>query len=237
MEGLRTSPAQVLIRDHDEMVRDYLDSSYASPDELFSEDVTDQFEEANNLLTKGDSAKATSVFLKVADAVLEALKRIPSNVQTRAVLRHFRIYQLQYTLFLAAQATALFLHQYAQETSDARFNSVDEKFEEIRVERQEAFDATRTQQAEIMDTLSKLGSAFGQAAEQTALYQYYLVKRMTPLTADRHHSGRRLMTLMPGYEVELLERAGKWIRVEAYDPVTQRVMKGWVLKKYLKRVG
>ncbi|MHA1565047.1 MAG: hypothetical protein ACTSX7_07025 [Alphaproteobacteria bacterium] len=71
-------------------------------------------------------------------------------------------------------------------------------------------------------------------ADNTA--QYYIVARVVPMTEDRKYHGIRIIILLPGQEVEVVERSGKWLRVIAYGLESGETHIGWVLKKYLNRV-
>ena len=69
--------------------------------------------------------------------------------------------------------------------------------------------------------------------EEFELHAIYTVHRTVPLNFARRFNGPAIRLLMPGEEVELIERHGKWIKVRLYDVTTDQVLEGWVLKKYL----
>jgi hypothetical protein len=63
----------------------------------------------------------------------------------------------------------------------------------------------------------------------------YTVKRYIPLMASPKMRSERVIFLYPGQVVELIDAARKWINIRYYDYATDRVISGWVVKKYLKR--
>jgi hypothetical protein len=57
------------------------------------------------------------------------------------------------------------------------------------------------------------------------------------MTVEKKFAGSPVALLSPGQEVEIIERDHKWVRVATYDPFSQTILEGWVLKKYLRRIG
>lgn len=64
----------------------------------------------------------------------------------------------------------------------------------------------------------------------------YEVQRTAFLNADQHRKSVPLAVLQPGEVVNVVERAGKWTRVERFDKTHDAIQQGWVLKKYMMRL-
>ena len=60
------------------------------------------------------------------------------------------------------------------------------------------------------------------------------VARRVPLCATKHFNKHCSAWLIPGMEVEMVERAGKWLQVSALI-ANGSVVSGWALKKYFAR--
>jgi hypothetical protein len=90
----------------------------------------------------------------------------------------------------------------------------------------------------LIDRLEKLENKIDELSDlQNPLRgTFYIVERTVPLTADQRFHGTVISWLLPGQEVELIDRSGKWIRVIAYDFSTGSTDVGWVKKKYLRRL-
>ena len=90
----------------------------------------------------------------------------------------------------------------------------------------------------ILDRLTELEEKIDELSESKNAFEgtFYVVIRPVPLNVEQRYHGGYISWLLPGQEVELIERSGKWIRVIAYDFVTGTTHIGWVMKKYLRRI-
>ena len=73
----------------------------------------------------------------------------------------------------------------------------------------------------------------GQKREAEKDDTFYTVIRTVPLCAAKRYLCSPVAILPPGVEVQLLERSGKWIEIEAVLNAGT-VDEGWVLKKYFR---
>ena len=90
-------------------------------------------------------------------------------------------------------------------------------------------DALKTQRL-----IENLAARVAEEQARPSANQYYDVMRLVPLCEGPKYRGPHRFILMPGAEVELVERHQKWIEVCAIDP-SGKPATGWVLKKYLIR--
>ena len=225
MQNLIPSSLQDMLRDHEEKgVRKSLLLAGTFANSLDFEHTVQKLAEVRDLLREGNTTEAESSFVSAINSFTDTLETIPTRVEARALFSLFSVFVFPLLLFI-----------YSEISSDLRFDELESRLVGMREEQKEAHNLSSIEHSIIFEALNNLANVVDQTPERTAAYQYYVVERMTPLTPIRHYTARRLMTLMPGQEVELLERAGKWIKVEAYDIVEERVVQGWALKKYLRR--
>jgi hypothetical protein len=64
---------------------------------------------------------------------------------------------------------------------------------------------------------------------------YYIVLRHVNLRENPSTKSPIILVLNPNQRVLLIERKGKWIKVECFDHVNEKKMNGWVFKKYLQK--
>ncbi len=97
----------------------------------------------------------------------------------------------------------------------------------------------------IIEKIDKINDRIGELESEfeDELHIYYVVKdRVVPLNSFEKDQDKKKITgdyvihLVPGQQVELIERSGKWIKVRAFDIHENRIDVGWVFKKYLKRL-
>ncbi|HEX5752821.1 MAG TPA: SH3 domain-containing protein [Archangium sp.] len=65
---------------------------------------------------------------------------------------------------------------------------------------------------------------------------YYIVERSTALTVSPSVKAPKITAIYPNQSVTLIQRKRKWIKVQYYDYLTSKIVEGWVLKKYLRRL-
>ncbi|HEX4860564.1 MAG TPA: hypothetical protein VFV07_04970 [Rhizomicrobium sp.] len=175
------------------------------------------------------------------DAFWEAVVRICGHLMT--MLRNARsALELRRTWGLAEFLIPLIFAFYLAYASDQHVTQVGKELrqemqdQELNTEARLADrQAERTQQQYDIDSkLDELLVLANERANALGQRTFYLVKRAVPLCAERKLCRGHVAYLSPGDDVELLERAGKWLRVEAITDDGQTI-NGWVLKKYLRR--
>ncbi len=72
--------------------------------------------------------------------------------------------------------------------------------------------------------------------QATATLDYYIVERSAMLRAASNNRSVIIAKMPVDLKVELLERNGKWVKVQFFSSKDSVLVDGWVLKKYLYRV-
>jgi len=62
----------------------------------------------------------------------------------------------------------------------------------------------------------------------------YTVTRATPVCSEQKFCTHEIMKLHPTQKVEALDFDRKWVLIEAYDALSEKIHRGWVLKKYMR---
>lgn len=98
----------------------------------------------------------------------------------------------------------------------------------------------QTQQKEQIENLFKSLIKYSEdELEQTGELQFstfYFVERPVYLKTSQSSKSGRIYLLIPETKVKLLVKNHKWLFVEALDSVNAIPVRGWVEKKYLKRI-
>ena len=87
--------------------------------------------------------------------------------------------------------------------------------------------------------LKVLETAHKMASNRVAalpLPELYAVKRLAFLNLKQKFQSPPVAVLQPGEVVNVIERAGKWVRVERLSPEDGTLQQGWVLKKYMEKL-
>lgn len=156
------------------------------------------------------------------------LAQAASKIEVRAVARLL--------WWLAPMLLALYLyHNSSQTISELR---VEGQNQAAAIEKNvdELAKQSEDREKTIILKFDELNAKFDRLLEEAHESIFYIVRRPVPLNTERRYSGLTVTWLMPGQEVELVERHGKWIKVIAYDVVEEQCQSGWVLKKYLRRI-
>ena len=173
---------------------------------------------------------AEEVLVGIFDHLLTMLRQARSMLELRKVWK------------LAELLIPLVFAWYLALASDQHTTEVGEEIRrELKDQKQQTDAALARERADRNQHQNnverKLDELLALAREkENALKQrtFYLVKRPVVLCALKKICGDKVAYLDPGDDVELLERAGKWIYVEVIVEDGQTV-RGWVLKKYLRR--
>lgn len=88
----------------------------------------------------------------------------------------------------------------------------------------------------INDVQERLLDAIKQLDSDEKNEIHYVVKRFVHLTTEPNSKFKPITILYPNTKVRLLERSSKWIRIEYYDYIQDRLISGWSRKKYLKMI-
>lgn len=165
------------------------------------------------------------------DSLVGAIDAADEKIDRRALLR-----------FIGCLLTVLlsvYSVWYAHNSSDqtqASLDQVGSAIEEHQSETSVAHDNLESALKESMERLDSLSDRLEEQLEEGDTGEFYVVVRSVPMTEERRYRGTRITRLLPGQEVEVVERSKKWLRVIVYDLETGETHLGWVLKKYLKRV-
>ena len=87
----------------------------------------------------------------------------------------------------------------------------------------------RQQEEKLVETINQLKPAEDHKT-------YFVVERSAELKASPFPNTVVIGKLYPNQKVSLVTEKGKWIEVEYFDYVTGLLKRGWVLKKYLRRI-
>jgi len=91
--------------------------------------------------------------------------------------------------------------------------------------------------SEIISTREQLLERYEEVVTQQANHNtYYVVRRATVLLQSPKKGARSPGVLYPNQLTRLVDRRGKWIRVEYFDYLSGVHRSGWCLKKYLDRM-
>ena len=182
-----------------------------------------------------DAQAAEALLVQLLEALSDALAIARDRIQIRALIR--LISSMAPTLLTIAGL--LLTYELAKESSDSiaeLTGKIDRQ--NLRIERQsEASDAINDSLGGMESRLSKLAEKVDQVLDEASAGTYYIVARPVPLNTEMRLNGPHIQVLLPGQEVELIERSGKWITVTSLDIETGKVRVGWVLKKYLRRLA
>lgn len=178
----------------------------------------------------------SSTLDEVIDALEQSFEQTDEKIDRRALLR-FAGWLL--TFLLAVYS--VWLAETSSDNMQAGFDGVESTAEMHQLQVRREHDDIAAAQDEAIDRInSRLDAVIerfeGQLEEDDAA-AFYIVVRAVPMTEERRYHGAQIVWLMPGQEVEVIERSKKWLRVIAYDLESEDIHAGWVLKKYLKRVA
>ena len=165
------------------------------------------------------------------DSLVGAIDAADEKIDRRALLRFIE----RLLLVVLAVYSVWFAHVSSGETQ-ADLDRMESAIEEHQSETSEAHDNLESALKESMERLDSLSDRLEEQLEEGDTGEFYVVVRSVPMTEERRYGGTRITRLLPGQEVEVVERSKKWLRVIAYDLETGETHIGWVLKKYLKRV-
>jgi hypothetical protein len=165
----------------------------------------------------------------VCDHLIDLLENARSEIEKRALWKVvIWLLPLIFAWYLSATGGQAVVQQ-GDETRELiqRQAQIDRDERNRRAEEQEQRDQ---EIGEKIDALSRLIQQQMTASKG----QFYVVERAVPLCETKRFCKQHLTTLLPGSEVELIARDGKWIRVRVLLESTE--VEGWVLKKYLLRL-
>lgn len=191
--------------------------------------------DAAALPTPEESAAWITRLEDLLHATERAIETVEDKIDRRALLRFIeRILPLLLAVYAIVHA------HISSDQVDTRLGGIEAAIEEHRVETKKAHDKQKdTLKKAIRRLESRLGALtdrLSKQREEDESVAFYIVVRSVPMTAERRYHGTRITWLLPGQEVEIVERSKKWVRVIAHDIESGEIQVGWVLKKYLKRV-
>jgi flagellar motility protein MotE (MotC chaperone) len=151
-------------------------------------------------------------FEEIVDELYELLERAVEKVELRSVIRFLE--------WIIPVILALYLYQDSS------------------IQLENFKDSSHQDDIRILESIRKLDEKIDERikSENAQRGTFYIVIRPVPLNEGQRFHGLYICWLMPGQEVEVIERSGKWIRVITYDFSTGATHVGWVLKKYLRRI-
>lgn len=179
------------------------------------EDYSDSFDDQKDNLNK------------VVDFYIERIKDVSSSIELKYIL------DMAIVTIISIMIASYYHNDALREAglSEVRLKaSIENELEESKNSYNEAMEAMSRLQ-ENMDLIS-------QKFKSKSTVFYRVKSRPVELFVDNINPEEDYVTwLYPDQMVELIERNKKWIRVIAYDPLTNTTHVGWVMKKYLKIVN
>jgi hypothetical protein len=97
-------------------------------------------------------------------------------------------------------------------------------------------------EARIKELLGQIRDQSQRSAQQPSMGQpagdvrMYAVRHTTVLRVGRSTRSKRVVTVYPGDVLELLQEAGRYVRMRQYDLLSEHEFIGWAPKKYFKRL-
>ena len=165
------------------------------------------------------------------DALYGAIDAAGEKIDRRALLRF-----MKWLLPLVLAAYGIQFAHVSSDQTQAGLDRVESAIEEHQSESSLTHDDLKNALKESMERLDTLSDRLEEQLEEGGTGAFYIVVRSVPMTEEHRYHGTWITWLVPGQEVEVVERSKKWLRVIAYDLESGETHIGWVLKKYLKRV-
>ena len=125
-----------------------------------------------------------------------------------------------------------------QETLEVAREKLDVERERLRLER-EQLKIERNRADPVNRLLETLELAHQMAADKAATLpppDLYAVRRTALLNSEQRFGSLPIAVLQPGDVVNVIERAGKWVKAERVSPADGTLQQGWALKKYMERL-
>ena len=163
------------------------------------------------------------------DALESAIDAVEERIDRRALLRF-----IERVLPLLLAVYAIVFAHISSDQMNSRMDGVESTIEEHRSETSQEHDeldeALNESMGRLESRLDALSDQLEEQREEGDSVAFYVVVRPVPLTEERRYHSARITWLLPGQEVELVERSKKWLRVIAYDLESGETHVGWVLK-------
>jgi hypothetical protein len=177
-----------------------------------------------------DASPQPGAFLEFIDRLGAVILRHFDGVRNIADLAH--IYQLT-NIVLMAVALYYAMHSATSEDIDKLSTSIDQQTATIRQE----FHKSSQKFAEKVDALTNtIQSLATNKAATFAPVTVYKVERATPVKAEGKMKSQTVGWLQVGEAVFIVARGKKWMQIAYVDLSTGQTERGWVVKKYLKRL-
>lgn len=165
------------------------------------------------------------------DALDSAIDAVDEKIDRRALL-HF----IGWLLTVLVSVYGVWYAHNSSDQTQASLDQVGSAIEEHQSETSLAHDDLEKSLKESMEQFGTLSDRLKKQLDEGGTGAFYVVVRFVPMVEERRYHSTRITWLLPGQEVEVVERSKKWLRVIAYDLESGETHIGWVLKKYLKRV-
>ena len=191
---------------------------------MYRQPILNELERATVQLAQGqNNANPAALLLPILDGIMALIRDVKNKLEIRSAGKFAELiigFIISLLFFLAE-------HEHIENVS----NSIRS---EVQTNARQSEERLRSDLHEIDEKLANVLSTLTEIQLETRDTKFLRVKRAVPLCATKHYCRDRVALLLPGVEVEVIERSKKWVSVSVIGDDGE-IISGWALKKYFFR--